>query len=169
MARRLVTGGRRRDEIGDRCDESQPVASRENAVKRSHEMKILLAYDGTDASRRAMHLTTDLAGALDASIDVISVVPLHPGRVPIDPWDDVTVHDAQLAAARAYLISKGFQPRTMMRAGDPASTIERAADDGDYDLVVVGSRGHGTIDRMLQGSVSEHVATHATTPVLVAR
>ena len=132
-------------------------------------MKILLAYDATDAARRALLLTSNQGKALDASIDVISVVPFHPGRAPIDPWDDPNVHDAQLAGARAYLLAHGFQPRTTMRIGDPATVIERAAEDGNYDLVVVGSRGLGAINRVLQGSVSEHVATHATTPVLIAR
>ena len=53
--------------------------------------------------------------------------------------------------------------------GDPAKTIERIAEDGGYDIVVVGSRGLGVVSRFLQGSVSEHVATHSAATVVIAR
>jgi len=53
--------------------------------------------------------------------------------------------------------------------GDPAEMIEQVAEKGGYDTVVVGARGLGALGRFLQGSVSEHVATHASATVLVAR
>ena len=53
--------------------------------------------------------------------------------------------------------------------GDPARTIERVADERGYDTIIIGSRGLGTVARTLQGSVSEHVATHAHATVVVAR
>ena len=53
--------------------------------------------------------------------------------------------------------------------GDPALMIERMAEKGGYDTIVIGTRDLGSIDRMLQGSVSEHVATHASATVVIAR
>ena len=53
--------------------------------------------------------------------------------------------------------------------GDPAKTIERIAAEGGFDTVILGSRGLGAISRALQGSISEHVSTHAETTVIVAR
>jgi nucleotide-binding universal stress UspA family protein len=47
--------------------------------------------------------------------------------------------------------------------------IEQVAEKGGYDTVVVGARGLGALGRILQGSVSEHVATHANATVIVAR
>ena len=132
-------------------------------------MKILLAYDGGDAARRALELTAELAEKLDGQVAVVSVVPVHPGRAPIDPWDDAPVHAAQLAEAKQLLVGHGIEPTLIEQAGDPAATIERDAKDGGYDMVVVGSRGQGLLSRLLQGSVSEHVATHAGTTVVVAR
>jgi nucleotide-binding universal stress UspA family protein len=46
---------------------------------------------------------------------------------------------------------------------------QRIAAEGGYDTVVLGSRGLGAVSRVLQGSVSEHVASHAETTVIVAR
>ncbi len=132
-------------------------------------MKILLAYDGGDPARRALELTAELAHKFGANVAVVSVVPVHPGRVPIDPWDDVPVHATQLAEAKQLLLGQGIEPVLIEQAGNPAATIERIAEDGSYDMVVVGSRHLGAVSRVLQGSVSEHVATHAAATVVVAR
>ena len=132
-------------------------------------MKILVAYDGGEPARRALELTTELAKRFDAEVAVISVVPVHIGRTPIDPWDDPAVHKAQLAEANAFLIEHGIEPKLIERAGEPAPAIEHFAEANGYDLVVVGSRGLGAISRFFQGSVSEHVATHGTATVVIAR
>jgi nucleotide-binding universal stress UspA family protein len=132
-------------------------------------MKILLAYDGGEPAHRALDLTADLAKKFDAAVAVVSVVPVHPGRVPIDPWDDTPVHASQLAEAKKLLLDKGIEPALVERAGDPAHTIEQMAQEGGYDMVVVGSRHLGAISRVMQGSVSEHVATHAPATVVIAR
>jgi nucleotide-binding universal stress UspA family protein len=132
-------------------------------------MKILLAYDGGDPAHKALDLTADFASKLGATVAVVSVVPVHPGRAPFDPWDDKTVHDAQLAEARAVLASHGVVAETIEPSGEPAQAIERVAESGHFDTIVVGTRGLNAAARFLQGSVSEHVATHAKTTVIVAR
>ena len=132
-------------------------------------MKILLAYDGGEPAQKALDLTADFAKKFGATVAVVSVVPVHPGRVPIDPWDDTPVHASQLAEAKHKLLAYGIEPALIEQAGDPAQTIERLAHDGGYDMVVLGSRHLGAISRALQGSVSEHVATHSPATVVIAR
>lgn len=131
--------------------------------------KILVAYDGGQPAGRALDLAADLAQRYEARVGVVSVVPVHPGRSPIDPWDDRAVHTAELAEARRILAQRGIEAVLYEPEGDPARTIEQIAEDGAYDTVVVGSRGLGVLSRALQGSVSEHVATHSTATVIVAR
>jgi len=131
--------------------------------------KILVAYDGGEPARRALDLAADLAHKFEAEVGVVSVVPYRRGRSPIDPWDDRAVHAAELAEARKFLAIRGITPVLHEPAGDPAHTIEEVAEVHGYDLVVVGSRGLGGLGRALQGSVSEHVATHSTATVVVAR
>jgi nucleotide-binding universal stress UspA family protein len=131
--------------------------------------KILLAYDGGEPARRALDKTIELAKASDAEVGVISVVPTHPGRAPIDPWDDRSVHAEELLEARKLLREAGIEATMIEPGGDPARTIERIAEERDYDTIVIGSRGLGTIARTLQGSVSEHVAANAHATVVVAR
>jgi nucleotide-binding universal stress UspA family protein len=131
--------------------------------------KILLAYDGGEPAKRALEQTIELAKRFDAAVGVISVVPVHTGRAPIDPWDDRTVHAEELLEARRLLREAGIEAELMEPGGDVPKTIERIADERGYDTIVIGTRGLGTLTKTLQGSVSEHVATHAHTTVVVAR
>lgn len=131
--------------------------------------RILVAYDGGEPARRALDQAIALAKKFDALISVVSVVPYHPGRAPIDPWDDDVVHMNELEEARTILVEQGIEAELLEPIGDPARTIERIARDGGFDAVVIGSRGLGAISRFFQGSVSEHVASHAETTVIVAR
>lgn len=131
--------------------------------------KILVAYDGGDPARRALEMAADFATRFEASVGVVSVVPVRIGRFPVDPWNDRELHTRQLAEARDLLRERGIEAVLHEPAGDPAVEIERIAESGDYDAIIVGSRGLGSIDRFLQGSVSEHVATHAEQTVIVAR
>jgi nucleotide-binding universal stress UspA family protein len=131
--------------------------------------KILVAYDGGQPAHRALDLAAELADKFEAQVGVVSVVPVHTGRAPVDPWDDRAVHTTALAEAKAILVGHGIEPVLYEPAGDPAKTIEEVAEDGGYDMIVVGSRSQGTLARVLQGSVSEHIATHAAATVVVAR
>ena len=131
--------------------------------------KILVAYDGGEPAHKALSTAAEMARTFGATLSVISVIPVHPGRAPVDPWDDASVHARELLDAKKLLRDQGLEAELLEPAGDPARTIERIADEGGFDTIVLGSRGLRTIDRMLQGSVSEHVATHAQATVVIAR
>ncbi|MFL5686873.1 MAG: universal stress protein [Chloroflexota bacterium] len=130
---------------------------------------ILLAYDGGEPAKRALEVAIDLTKKFDARLSVVSVVPVRNGRSPIDPWDDRSVHAQELLEARQLLREAGVEAEMIEPAGDPAKEIEKITRAGNFDTVVIGSRGLGGLDRVLQGSVSEHVATHADATVIVAR
>ena len=131
--------------------------------------RILVAFDGGEPGRRALDTAIELARGIGALVSVVSVVPYHPGRAPVNPWDDRDVHTAELREARQVLTDAGITAEYLEPSGDPATTIETLVEEFGYDMVVVGSRGLGTISRIFQGSVSEHVATHAKATVVIAR
>jgi nucleotide-binding universal stress UspA family protein len=130
---------------------------------------ILVAYDGGEPAHRALETGIELAKGFNASLAVVSVVPVHPGRSPIDPWDDRATHDQQLAEAGEILARQGVVAEMIEPSGEPATAIERVATMGRFDTIVVGSRDLGAISRFLRGSVSAHVATHADATVVIAR
>jgi len=94
---------------------------------------------------------------------------VHPGRIGGDPWDTADDHAHELIEARALLRERGIEAEALEPIGDPAHRIEELAEKGEYDTIVIGSRGLGMLGRALQGSVSEHVATHAKSTVIIAR
>jgi nucleotide-binding universal stress UspA family protein len=131
--------------------------------------RILLAYDGDEPAKRALQQTIELAKKFDAHVGVISVVPSRGGPLKSEPWDDRTVHAEELVEARRLLREHGIEVELYEPDGSVAQSIERVADEKDYDVIVVGTRNLGTVSKALHGSVSEHVATHAHATVIVAR
>ena len=132
-------------------------------------MRILLAYDGFEHSRHALEQAAKLAADGKGEITVLSVVPPDArasksgGHVMFRPH----AHE-DVARAHAYLRELGLPSEMKMDAGDPAEQIVAEATTGGYDVVVVGSRGHGALGRLLLGSVSTEVVARAPCPVLVA-
>jgi nucleotide-binding universal stress UspA family protein len=132
--------------------------------------KILLAYDGGSPAKRALEQATKLARAFGASITVIGVVPSHLGlRTLVDPFDDESVHGRQLEDAEAFLRGSGIETETLLVRGDPARRILAIARKDGYDTIVMGSRGRGATSRLLLGSVSAYVASHARATVVIVR
>ena len=120
--------------------------------------RILLAYDGSEQAKRALTFAVELAKLAQAQIGVVSVVPVHAGRIGIDPWDDRKVHSAELLEAKQLMVDAGLTPDLHEPYGEISDEIVRTAEEGSYDHIVVGSRHLGIMGRTLQGSISESVA-----------
>lgn len=76
-------------------------------------------------------------------------------------------HDAERLTARLEEI--GLPTMSHVRSGDPVHEILAVATERGADLIVTGSRGLGTLDRLLLGSVARNILTHAKTSVLIVR
>jgi nucleotide-binding universal stress UspA family protein len=77
--------------------------------------------------------------------------------------------DALVVCAARQLQDAGFSTSTVVQAGEPRRVILDAAAAWRADLIVVGSHGKTGFDRLLLGSVSEHIARHATCSVEMVR
>jgi nucleotide-binding universal stress UspA family protein len=132
--------------------------------------RMLVAYDGTEAARKALGVSVELAKSLGADIALISVIPSHVGWTSTNPCDDDSIHGLELCEAQEIVRRSGLEPTLLEHTGEPAETIERVAAEGHYDLIVVGSRSPENQGAGYMGdSVSEHVAAHARTTVVIAR
>jgi nucleotide-binding universal stress UspA family protein len=131
--------------------------------------KILVAYHGGDAARRALYAAAQLARAIHAQVGVISVVPLYPNRGPSTPapWDDATKHLEDLEEAEAVFRASGIEPELISLTGEPAILIEREADARGYDTIVMGGKRKGWFQRLLTGSVVTDVVTRTRATVVV--
>jgi nucleotide-binding universal stress UspA family protein/DNA-directed RNA polymerase subunit RPC12/RpoP len=129
--------------------------------------KLLVAYDGGDPAKRALAKAVQLARGLGTSICVLSVVPVYPGRRPINPADDRVVHAQQLMDAEAYLATEGVEAQLIERTGQPGDVIARTANEGAFDAVLMGSGRLGGIARFIFGGVPAHVASHTRATVII--
>lgn len=120
--------------------------------------RILLAFDGSEQAKRALTFAVELAKLAEAQIGVVSVVPVHAGRIGIDPWDDRKVHSAELLEAKRLIVEAGLTPDLHEPYGEISDEIVRTAEEGGYDHIVTGSRHLGIMQRTLQGSISESIA-----------
>jgi nucleotide-binding universal stress UspA family protein len=124
-------------------------------------MNILLAYNDTDASNRALERAAQLAKLYDAKLVVTSVTPVAVGEAPdMNPG-------AELRRAEELVRASGVEPELVEAVGDIAQAIVEAADKHDAGLIVIGTREPSQVERMLGHSVSEQVQRMAHCDVLI--
>ncbi|AFY73927.1 universal stress protein UspA-like protein [Synechococcus sp. PCC 7502] len=149
-------------------------------------MKFLVAIDGSHAGYKALQSAISLAKSSHASILAINVIePLrdyYPELImPTGDWVSWQAHpNPELEKA---LVEKGrsllqeaekscqeaeVECTTSLEFGSPRDLICKLAKT-DIDVLVVGSRGLGSMERLMLGSVSDYVVHHAPCPVLVVR
>lgn len=143
-------------------------------------MRVIVAFDGSAAATDAVALVEAIAWPTDSILRVVSVIEPIPLPIPgplyrgagtapeVEEAITAYAHDV-LRGAVDRLQSSGRTVEGAVVRGRAASAIIDDARDFRADLVVVGSRGHGTIESLLIGSVSSEVVDHADCPVLVAR
>jgi len=137
---------------------------------------ILAAYDGSEHSRHALKEAVRIADAGGGTkLTVLHVAPIpavYAGDMMFTPAvsPDAELERAQQLLKEAEEIARGlFRFKSELAYGAPGPVILEYARAYGCDLIVLGSRGLGKLREMLLGSVSHHVAQHATVPVLIVK
>ena len=125
-------------------------------------MRLVVGFDGSDFSRRALERAALLAGK-KGHVFVVSVIPDN------SPPSDMVTRKHLLEEAAASLAEQGVENSSVEGSGKPAAAIARAADEHAADIIVVGSRGRGAAASMLLGSCSSTLVREAGRDVLVVR
>jgi universal stress protein A len=124
-------------------------------------MNILLAYNDTDVSNRALERAAQLSKLYDAKLIVTSVTPVVVGTpASMDPGPE-------LQRAEARLRELGVEAELVEAIGEIPSAIVEAAEAHDAGLIVLGTREPSQVERMLGHSVSESVQRMAHCDVLI--
>ena len=129
-------------------------------------MKVLVGFDGSDASRRALVHAAELVGR-GGNLDVINVIGSQPVSARVGSLVDGEKKHQQKVLHEAKALLDEWEVRmTPVRAvGDPTSEIRSAAEESGVGVIVVG-RGSG-LRRLIDGSVSARLVRRAPCDVLV--
>jgi nucleotide-binding universal stress UspA family protein len=134
---------------------------------------ILVAFDGSDQSRKAFAFALEVAARFEAKMVVVGVIRLPEPAISIEI-------DAMLDRGKEHFAeefqelekeSKNLGVAVDLRVvvGHPAEQIVREAEDTHADLIVMGRRGMTRATRWILGSVSERVLRYAHCPVTVVK
>jgi nucleotide-binding universal stress UspA family protein len=136
-----------------------------------HFQNILVGYDGSKESEKALEAALAIADTLDAKVAVLAVAqPPEPAKaIKLQVLADGAREHFEKSLRRISHAAEqnGIQVETRIAIGHPAEQIIRRAEQSHADLIVVGRRGNSTFEKVVMGSVSEHVLRHAPCPVLV--
>jgi nucleotide-binding universal stress UspA family protein len=151
------------------------LAPRDYATQAQSPRRIVAGHDGSPESVDAVAYARRLAAAAGASLRVITVVdPTPPAIAGYDTllglrseWDEMVAHARETADAQLSALigdAAGIETAVLEGvAGAILCDVSRQA-----DLLVVGSRRWGALERLVIGSTAEHVVRHAHCAVLVA-
>jgi nucleotide-binding universal stress UspA family protein len=146
-------------------------------------MKILVGVDKSEESQQALQYTCHLLEHFEAEVDALYVKPdvvesvAESSYAPFTTRKDVEKNiDAEaektieeIFESCAICLGGKVPCEPLVAVGDPAEEILAAANEGMYDLIVLGSQGRSTFRGFLLGSVHAKILHHALQPVLLMR
>jgi nucleotide-binding universal stress UspA family protein len=137
--------------------------------------KVLLAVDGSDHALHAARLAADLARTMKSKelriVVAYDSIPPYLGEPNMQYAIDARMKEAQ-SILQAAVEAVGGVPAeifTELIEGSSADAIINVAVTRASDVIVMGSRGLGTLAGLLLGSTSQKVVSHAPCPVLIVR
>ena len=145
---------------------------------------IVVGYDGLPSSERALDRALELAKALNARLHVVSVgefIPVvepvaptalaAPGLMEMPPWSagagGEELAERMLEKARERVGRKDVEVEYTRLTGLPDEALIQEADRIDADLIVVGTREPGFLDRLFGGDTSVDISRRAHRDVLI--
>lgn len=143
-------------------------------------MKILIAVDESPHSARAVRFVARMRWPAGSRVIVANVLTpaLTPPSAGVESGVPLLIEISEpqrqqavalVARAEAELREAGIATEERIPTGDPREALLRLVADERVDLLVVGSHGRTGLSKLLLGSVSSHVVTHARCSVLVVK
>ena len=140
-------------------------------------MKILLAVDGSPYTKKMLAYLAahnEMLGT-DHTYTALTVQPQLPPRARVALGKEVVERYYQeegekvLASVTKFLSRHHVELKTMINVGPAGEMIAKVAQSGKFDLIVMGTHGHGALGKLVMGSVSTQVLAKCDVPVLLVR
>lgn len=138
-------------------------------------MNILLAVDGSPYTKKMLAYLAAHNEMLGTShtYTALTVQPSLPPRARAALGKEVVEKYYQeegekvLATVSKFLARHGVDARAMVKVGSAGETIAKVAQSGKFDLIIMGTHGHGALGKLVMGSVSTQVLAKCSVPVLL--
>ena len=151
-------------------------------------MKMLVCVDGSEQSKKVVKEAINIAGG--CNINEVSLINVYESNKVVPPWmgdrgaavsreelDMIRIlGDKNKEKSREILSEAGdifeanqIEVSLISREGHSADTIIQVANDGKYDMLVIGSRGQGGLKKLLLGSVSNAVMQEVVSNVVLVK
>lgn len=140
-------------------------------------MKILVAVDGSRYTKRMLAYLAahdEWLGAQHAYTVLTVVPPVPPRAAAVLPKSVLVTHyddeaERVFKPVRQFLARKALAVEYVAKTGPVAETIAALSDKGKFDLLMMGSHGHGSLTNLVLGSVATKVLAHCKAPLLLVR
>lgn len=140
-------------------------------------MKILLAVDGSPFTKKMLaylvtHNETFIGDNSFTLLTVQAAVPPRAraalGKAVVDQYQ-LDEAERILTPVCKFLLRHGIDAKSSWKVGHAGATIAKFADAGKFDLLVMGSHGHGALGNLVMGSVATKVLASCQVPTLLVR
>ncbi len=130
---------------------------------------VVVGFDGSEPARRAVALAAELIHGPGAELVVATAFTT---RYPLGTESNVDLREeAESVAVDGVRLAEelGVDCRQRVEDGDPRYVIDAIAEAEGADLIVIGTRGRGSLARLVLGSVAAYLVGHSEIPVAVTR
>jgi nucleotide-binding universal stress UspA family protein len=128
---------------------------------------VVAAVDFSPATEPLLECLAELRSVGMETVTLMHVLEMHYGRRP--PVEHREMYEEKLEAHAERLREQGFSVHTQLETGQSARRIVAYAEDEKADLILLASRGHNLLQRLLLGSTAAEVLRTARVPVLLDR
>ncbi len=135
--------------------------------------KILVPLDGSKFSEKALQRACKMVKALDAKIILLYVVEKSPTLSILDRKEYLELlrkfGTNTLKKANDDVLKEGINAKIILKEGNIITEIEKTVKAEKCDLVIVGSKGLGSVTKLLLGSVSSKLAQSSSCSLLIVK
>ncbi|WP_309681443.1 universal stress protein [Polaromonas sp.] len=140
-------------------------------------MKILLAVDGSAYTKKMLAYLV----AHNEVFGTASQYTVFTAQPPLPPRVRAAVGASTLNGYYAdevekimgpvckFLLRHAIEAKSEWKSGPAGEAISKFAQAGKFDMIIMGSHGHGALANLVMGSVATQVLAHSTVPVLLVR
>ncbi|BDC00094.1 universal stress protein [Saccharolobus caldissimus] len=136
--------------------------------------KLLVAYDGSEKSKKALNLASEIAKLSNAELIILTVVNtcIETMGPPVNEYLSKLKEEANKKIDEAIQIAKNngvIRVRGEVIEGEPSSVITEYAEKEGVDMIFIGNRGLSKLKKIFIGSVSQGVLELSKNPVVVVK